>query len=125
MVADTKKAAEASAKRSAQGAKIRAAIEAKDFDAVCKLLDEDFADAQGSRKAVASINKALMSQRIDPSNKERALKWADQAIAEAAGDEKMLASLKQMRERMATGTNLSQPVPAKPAAEVKKADKGA
>jgi thioredoxin-related protein len=125
MVADTKKAAEASAKRSAQGAKIRAAIEAKDFDAVCKLIDEDFADAQGSRKAVASINKALMSQRIDPSNKERALKWADQAIAEAAGDEKMLASLKQMRERMATGTNLSQPVPAKPAAEVKKADKGA
>lgn len=125
LVADTKKAAEASAKRSAQGAKIRAALEAKDFDAVCKLIDEDFADAQGSRKAVASINKALMSQRIDPSNKERALKWADQAIAEAAGDEKMLASLKQMRERMATGTNLSQPVPAKPAAEVKKADKGA
>jgi thioredoxin-related protein len=125
LVTDTKKAAEASAKRSAQGTKIRAALEAKDFDAVCKLIDEDFADAQGTRKAVASINKALMSQRIDPSNKERALKWADQAVAEAAGDEKMLASLKQMRDRMAAGTNLSQPVPAKPATEVKKADKGA
>jgi len=125
LVTDTKKAAEAGAKRSAQGAKIRAALEAKDFDAVCKLIDEDFADAQGTRKAVASINKALMSQRIDPSNKERALKWADQAVAEAAGDEKMLASLKQMRDRMAAGTNLSQPVPAKPATEVKKADKGA
>jgi thioredoxin-related protein len=127
--AEAKKAAEASAKRSAQGVKIRAAIEAKDFDAVCKLLDEDFVDAQGSRKAVASINKALMSQRIDPANKERALKWADQAITECAGDEKMLTSIKSMRDRMAAGTNLSQPVPvkpaAKPAAEVKKVDQGA
>jgi thiol-disulfide isomerase/thioredoxin len=127
--AEAKKAAEASAKRAAQGIKIRAAMEAKDFDAICKLLDEDFADAQGSRKAVASINKALMSQRIDPTNKERALKWADQAITECAGDEKMLASIKQMREKIAAGTNLSQPVPvkpaAKPAAEVKKVDQGA
>lgn len=126
---EAKKASEASAKRAAQGAKVRAAIEAKDFDAVCKLLDEDFVDAQGSRRAVASINKALMSQRIDPTNKERALKWADQAITECAGDEKMLASIKSMRDRMAAGTNLSQPVPvkpaAKPAAEVKKVDQGA
>ena len=129
LVAESKKASEASAKRAAQGAKVRAAIEAKDFDAVCKLLDEDFVDAQGSRKAVASINKALMSQRIDPTNKERALKWADQAITECAGDEKMLASIKSMRDRMAAGTNLSQPVPvkpaAKPASEVKKVDQGA
>jgi protein disulfide-isomerase len=125
LVAESKKASEASAKRAAQGAKVRAAIEAKDFDAVCKLLDEDFADAQGPRKAVASINKALMSQRIDPANKERALKWADQAVAESAGDEKMQASIKQMRDRMAAGTNLSQPVPVKPATEAKKADKGA
>ena len=126
---EAKKASEASAKRSAQGIKLRAAMEAKDFDAVCKLLDEDFVDAQGSRRAVASINKALMSQRIDPTNKERALKWADQAITECAGDEKMLASIKSMRDRMAAGTNLSQPVPvkpaAKPAAEVKKVDQGA
>ena len=125
LVAESKKASEASAKRAAQGAKVRAAIEAKDFDAVCKLLDEDFADAQGPRKAVASINKALISQRIDPANKERALKWADQAVAESAGDEKMQASIKQMRDRMAAGTNLSQPVPVKPATEAKKADKGA
>ncbi len=126
---EAKKASEASAKRAAQGIKLRAAMEAKDFDAVCKLLDEDFVDAQGSRKAIASINKALMSQRIDPTNKERALKWADQAITECAGDEKMLASIKSMRDRMAAGTNLSQPVPvkpaAKPASEVKKVDKGA
>ncbi|GBL27880.1 disulfide bond reductase DsbH [Verrucomicrobiota bacterium] len=127
--AEAKKAAEASAKRAAQGIKIRAAMEAKDFDAICKLLDEDFVDAQGSRKAIASINKALMSQRIDPANKERALKWADQAITECAGDEKMLASIKSMRDKIAAGTNLSQPVPVKPAtkpaAEVKKTDKGA
>jgi thioredoxin-related protein len=125
LVNETKKAGEASAKRAAQGAKMRAALEAKDFDAVCKVVDEDFADAQGTRKAIGSINKALMSQRIDPANKERALKWADQAVSESAGDEKMQASIKQMRDRMAAGTNLSQPVPVKPAAEAKKADKGA
>lgn len=126
LAADAKKASEASAKRTAQGAKIRAALDAKDFDAVCKLIDEDFADATGSRKAVASINKAIMSQRIDPANKERALKWADQALVESKDDEKMLASLKSMRDRMATGTNLSQPVPAtKSAPAAKKADQGA
>ncbi|MEY4272024.1 MAG: hypothetical protein RL250_890, partial [Verrucomicrobiota bacterium] len=45
--AEAKKAAEASAKRAAGSAKIKAAIEAKDFDAVCKVVDEDFADATG------------------------------------------------------------------------------
>lgn len=122
---ETKKAVEANAKRSAQGAKIRAAIEAKDFDAACKVIDENFPDAQGTRKAVASFNKALMSQRIDPANKERALKWADQAISEAAGDEKMLESMRKLRDRISAGDNVSQPVPAKPAAEAKKTEKGA
>jgi len=127
LLEESKQAAEANAKRSAQGAKVRAALEAKDFDAVCKLIDESFADAQGPRKAVASFNKAMMSQRIDPANKERALKWADQAVAEAAGDEKMVASMKSLRDRIANGANLSQPTPvapkagSKPAAEVKPA----
>ncbi len=130
LAADAKKTTEASAKRTAQGAKIRAAIEAKDFDAISKIVDEDYAGATGSRKAVASINKAIISQRIDPANKERALKWADQALVEAKDDEKMLASMKSLRDRIAAGTNLSQPVPAtkpaaKPAPEVKKSDKGA
>ncbi|MEY4272425.1 MAG: hypothetical protein RL250_1291, partial [Verrucomicrobiota bacterium] len=122
-------AAEASAKRAAGSAKIKAAIEAKDFDAVCKVVDEDFADATGSRKAIASINKAMLSARIDPANKERALKWADQAVAEAAGDEKLSASLKQYRDRLANGAAPATPkageaVPAKKV-EVKKTDKGA
>ena len=127
--AEAKKAAEASAKRAAGSAKIKAAIEAKDFDAVCKVVDEDFADATGSRKAIASINKAMLSARIDPANKERALKWADQAVAEAEGDEKLSASLKQYRERLANGAATAAPkageaVPAKKV-EVKKTDKGA
>ena len=130
LAADAKKASEASAKRAAQGTKIRAALDAKDFDAVIKIVDEDYAGATGSRKAVASFNKAMMSQRIDPANKERALKWADQALEEAKDDEKMLASLKPLRDRIAAGTNLSQPVPvtkpaAKPAPAAKKADQGA
>lgn len=125
LVDETKKAAEANSKRAAQGVKMRAAIEAKDFDAACKLIDENFAGATGSRKAVASFNKAMMSQRIDPANKERALKWADQAMIEAAGDDKMMESMRKLRERIAAGDNISQPVPVKPATEPKKAEKGA
>jgi thioredoxin-related protein len=125
LVDETKKASESNAKRAALGAKMRAAIEAKDFDAACKLIDENFAGAVGSRKAVASFNKAIMSQRMDPANKERALKFADQAMIEAAGDDKMMESMRKLRERMAAGDNISQPVPVKPAAEPKKAEKGA
>ena len=122
LLEESKQAAEANAKRSAQGAKVRAALEAKDFDAVCKLIDETFADAQGPRKAIASYNKAMMSQRIDPANKERALKWADQAVAEAAGDEKMVASMKSLRDRIANGPATAAPkAGSKPAAEVKPA----
>jgi len=122
LLEESKQAAEANAKRSAQGAKVRAALEAKDFDAVCKLIDETFADAQGPRKAIASYNKAMMSQRIDPANKERALKWADQAVAEAAGDEKMVASMKSLRDRIANGPATVAPkAGSKPAAEVKPA----
>jgi len=128
LAAEAKTAAEAGAKRQAQMAKLKAAIDAKDFDAVCKVVDQDFADAKGPRKAIASMNKAMLSTRIDPANKERALKWADQAVAEAEGDEKMAASMKQYRERIANGSDApkSGAAPAaKPAAEAKKTAQGA
>lgn len=97
--ADVKVEAEAREKRAQYTAKINQAIKEKDFDGVCRLYDELHAE----RKAVASINKALASQSIDPKNKERALKWADQAIREAAGDERLVTAFKSVRDRIKNG----------------------
>ncbi|MFM7210166.1 MAG: hypothetical protein ACKOY8_10170, partial [Verrucomicrobiota bacterium] len=80
-------------------AKINAAIKQKDFDEVCRLYDE----LHSGRPGIASINKALASQGIDPANKERALKWADQAIREATGDERLVTAFKSIRERIQKG----------------------
>jgi hypothetical protein len=70
---------------------------------------------------MAALNKANASQKIDPANKERALKYMDEAIAVDGGAN--AAALKAMRERITTGASTSPAT--KPAAEVKKTDKGA
>jgi len=97
--AEAKAAAEDRKKRAEYTGKINAAIKQKDFDEVCRLYDE----LHSGRPGIASINKALASQGIDPTNKERALKWADQAIREAAGDEKLVTAFKSIRERIQKG----------------------
>lgn len=97
--AEAKAAAEDRKKRAEHTAKINAAIKQKDFEEVCRLYDE----LHSGRPGIASINKALASQGIDPANKERALKWADQAIREAAGDEKLVNAFKSIRERIQKG----------------------
>lgn len=97
--AEAKAAAADRQKRTEYTAKINAAIKQKDFDEVCRLYDE----LHSGRPGIASINKALASQGIDPANKERALKWADQAIREAAGDERLVTAFKSIRERIQKG----------------------
>lgn len=97
--AESKTAAAERQKRTEYTAKINKAIREKNFDEVCRLYDELHSD----RKAIASINKALASQGIDPADKERALKWADRAIAEAAGDERLVTSFKSIRDRIQKG----------------------
>lgn len=121
LVDEEKKADEARAKagaaRAAANAKIKAAVDAKDFEGACKAIDE----VSGGSKLMAAINKASASQKIDPANKERALKYMDEAIAVDGGAN--AAALKAMRERIATGAATAPA--AKPAAEAKKTDKGA
>jgi thiol-disulfide isomerase/thioredoxin len=124
LVEEEKKADEARSKanavRAAANAKIKAAVDAKDFDAACKAIDE----VAGGSKLMAALNKATASQSIDPSNKERALKYLDEAIAVDGG--RNAETLKQMRDRVANGGSIKSSAPAaKPAAEAKKADKGA
>ncbi len=122
LVDESKKAGEVNAKRAALSAKIKAAIDAKDFDTAAAAYDEI-----STNKAVAAINKALLSQRIDPANKDRALKYAEEAITLAAGNEQYLKAFTQIRDRIAKGENMSQPRPATPATKdaPKKADQGA
>lgn len=109
--------AKATADRAAASAKIKAAIDANDFDGACKAIDA----VAGGSKLMAALNKVSASQKIDPANKERALKYVDEAIAADTGAN--VAALKRMREGIVTG---KVPAPAtKPAAEVKKTDKGA
>ena len=122
-VADEKKAEEARAKatavRSAATAKIKSAVEAKDFEAASKAIDE----VPGASKCMAALNKVSASQKIDPANKERALKYMDEAIAADNGAN--AEALKAMRERIVNGGATKAAPATKPAAEAKKTDKGA
>lgn len=111
--------AKANAARAAANAKIKAAVDAKDFDAASKAIDE----VSGGSKLMAALNKAQASQQIDPANKERALKFIDEAIAVDGG--RNAEALKTMRERIANGGSMRTAPAAKPATEAKKADKGA
>lgn len=125
LAAEEKKLSEsrsqAAAARAAANAKIQAAVDAKDFDAACKAIDE----VAGGSKLMAALNKATASQKIDPANKERALKYMDEAIAADSGAN--ATALKSMRERIAGGAALSTPAKKADAKtpEAKKADKGA
>jgi protein disulfide-isomerase len=128
---ESKKSAEVNSKRAALSTKIKAAIDAKDFDAASAAYDEMYKDATGANKAIASINKALVSQRIDPANKDRALQYADEAITLAAGNDRLLKAFTEMRDRIAKGENLTQPrgvapaAPTTPKVPAKKVDQGA
>ena len=100
---EQKSAADRSAKSRVLGQKINDAIAAKDFKSAEAALDEIFADVTGPRKAVLPFNKARILIQIDPTAKEQALKYIDEAIALTAGDETMGKSFKAFREKIVSG----------------------
>jgi thiol-disulfide isomerase/thioredoxin len=100
---ESKSTADRSAKSRVLGQKIDEAITAKDFKAAEAALDEMFADVTGARKAVLSFNKARVLIKIDPSAKQRALKYVDEAITAAQGDESMTRSFKAFRGKLESG----------------------
>jgi len=137
LAAEAKASAEAGAKRAAASAKVKAAIEAKDFAAGCAAYDEMYGAVSGPQKAVLNMNKAILSLRMDPKDKERALKLIDAALVDAAGNEALVTRIKGDREKVAAGENPFAPkaatprpatagesVPAKKV-DSKKSDKGA
>lgn len=100
---EQKTAADRSSKSRVLGQKINAAIAAKDFKAAEAALEEMFADVIGPRKAVMPFNKARILIQIDPTAKEQALKYVDEALALTAGDETLTKPFKAFREKIVSG----------------------
>ena len=111
-----KDTADRSAKSRVLGQKINEAIAAKDFKAAEAALEEMFADVTGPRRAVLPFNKARILMMLDPAAKEKALKYVDEAIAAAQGDEAMTRSFKAFRDKLMS----SDAAVPKPAGEPKK-----
>ena len=134
---ESKQAAAAATKRSAASAKVKAAIDAKDFAAASAAYDEMYGAVSGPQKAVLNMNKAILSLRMDPNDKDRALKLIDAALIDAAGNESLVTRIKGDREKVAAGENPFAPKAATPKAgaagesvpakkvDSKKVDKGA
>ena len=100
---EQKSTADRSAKSRILGQKIDAAIKGKDFKAAEAALDEMFADVAGPRKAVLPFNKARVLIMIDPTAKEQALKYIDEALALTAGDETLGKPFKAFRDKIDSG----------------------
>jgi thiol-disulfide isomerase/thioredoxin len=100
------KLAAAAAKDAERGAKLKAAIDAKDFAAVEKLVDEGSAGATGDRLSMLNFQKAMLSIRVNPENRERALGFMDKAIAASSANPEVLKRLNEVRAKMATDSDL-------------------
>ncbi len=97
--AEREKEAVAAKEREARGAKVRAAIEAKDFEGACKLIEANFPADMPERASIVKFNQALMSLQIDPSNKARALALLDEAAA-STQNERAKQAIAGMRKRI-------------------------
>ncbi len=100
---ELKAAADRSAKSRELGQKIEEAIKAKDFKAAESALSAIFADVTGPRKGIYHYNRARILLQIDPTAKEQALKYLDEALAAAAGDEGLTKSFRAYREKISAG----------------------
>jgi thiol-disulfide isomerase/thioredoxin len=98
--------AAAAAKEAERGAKLKAAVESGDFAAVEKLIDESAAGVTGERLSMVNYQKAMLSIRVNPENRERALGFMDKAIAAAGANDDIASKLREIRSKMETDPNL-------------------
>ncbi len=120
MAQEEKDRAARSEKSRALGLKINEAIKAKDFKAAEAALSEIFADVSGARKAIFHYNKARILLQIDPSAKDQALKYLDEALAVAAGDAALTKSFQTYRDKVAAGPEATKGAAPKASADPKK-----
>ena len=96
--------ADRSAKSRAISQKIEAAIVAKDFKAAQAALNEIYDGANDAPKGLVHYMKARILLRIDPSAKTEALKYLDEALKAAAGDESLTRTFQALRDKISSGS---------------------
>ncbi len=100
---------------------IEAAIKARDYPAAARVIDVIYKGVKPPQLALGTLNKAILSHRIDSKASERTWKLLQQALLEAEGDADLSKAVLEMARRIAPSRKLE-----KARAEPKaKADKGA
>ncbi len=100
---------------------IEAAIKAGDYRRAAEVVDEIYRGVKGVRRSVGTLNKAILSHRIDPKDTERAWKLLQLALLEAEDDADLSKAIHEMARRIAPARRLEK---AKPEPK-KKPDAGA
>ncbi len=98
---------------------IEEAIQAKDFPAAVRVIDGIYKGVKGPRVAVGTLNKAILSYRIESGAMERTWKLLQQALLEAEEDAELTKAIHEMARRISPKRKLEK---AKPEPK-KKADK--
>jgi thiol-disulfide isomerase/thioredoxin len=96
--------ADRSAKSRVISQKIEAAIVAKDFKAAEAALNEIYDGVNDAPKGLIHYMKARILLRIDPSAKTEALKYLDEALKAAAGDESLTRTFQAFRDKISVGS---------------------
>jgi thioredoxin-related protein len=91
------------AKKQALYQKLSVALADKDFNRIEACLDELYADVNGPRKAALLLRKADLLLMTDPTAKEKALKYASEAILLAGSDERLAKVIKDFGDKIASG----------------------
>lgn len=100
---------------------IESAIKARDYPAAARVIDVIYKGVKTPQLGLGTLNKAILSHRIDPKASERTWKLLQQALQEAEGDADLSKAVLEMARRISPARKLEK---AKPEPKAK-ADKGA
>lgn len=100
---------------------IQTAIKARDFPAAVAVIDGIYKGVKPPQLALGTLNKAILSHRIDPKAMDRTWKLLQQALLEAEGEADLSKAVLEMARRISPARKLEK---AKPEPKAK-ADKGA
>lgn len=106
---------------------IEEAIRALDYPAAARVIDALYKDVKTPQLALGTLNKAVLSHRIDPKALERTWKLLQQALFEAENDADLSKSVLATARRISPSRKLekAKPEPKPPAEPNPPAEKGA
>lgn len=100
---------------------IEAAIKARDYPAAARVIDAIYKGVKAPQLALGTLNKAILSHRIDPKASDRTWKLLQQALLEAETDAELSKAVLEMARRVSPHRKLEKAKPDSAA----KPDKGA